>query len=553
MRKRLISVCIAATLILSICGCTQTAEDTLVEEMGIVETENIETESEEEVDADDTFLQEQESDPLLLLKDGNIQQITGFEFGDKFDYNIFYVAGYDGNDCMYRLRDAKDGNLLFHFNEVGNRFSEISAYDGDFCGIVLDENTMDKVVPVLGEPDEYEKDRNGEGQTAIYYLEKAVFKLHINQYKAINYVNYIAAEGIADGDATADEPTEYDTALQDDFDYAETIYCWGNEQDRAFAHPYEDDYDESRIPQFIKEYLTERGTYKAEPDGIAYIQDGDRCVEYYKVGNQYSFIFHDWADYWIDYKAGTSAYRDAVYCTTVTLDDESKAGNLIYAYDTEHDIAREELYDAWGMRMCGISYEYLPELPFPFITESWNLDTGYDLTRAALCREHKTWFYKELAEYDEDGRFIGYSEYKEDGSRSDSRLYLPNACICIYDEEGRLNAIQEELQEYDIEREWGWWDKDIDYSGQMKFTYQKNGMISEVEYIRSSYTHGTYDSDGTIFYDEKGRMIYNEHYVTHGTDAHIYLYEGDSDKPWACLDWCSFVPGFESIYIYERE
>lgn len=148
---------------------------------------------------------------------------------------------------------------------------------------------------------------------------------------------------------------------------------------------------------------------------------------------------------------------------------------------------------------------------------------------------------------------MGSSEYGEDGIRSDRKLFFPNPCIWIYAEEGRQEAIQEELQEYDIEREWGWWDDEIDYSGQIEFAYQENGQISSAEYIRSSYTHGTYDSDGTIYFDEMGRMIYNEHYVTHGGDSHIYLYEGDSDKPWACLDWCSFVPDFESIYIYERE
>lgn len=31
---------------------------------------------------------------------------------------------------------------------------------------------MESIIHVWGEPDEYEEDRNGEGQTAIYYSRK---------------------------------------------------------------------------------------------------------------------------------------------------------------------------------------------------------------------------------------------------------------------------------------------------------------------------------------------------------------------------------------------
>ena len=541
---------------LTSCG-GELATDTGYIENENKETENKETENKEKdiLDKEMTVMSEttEPQSPLFLLKDGNIKQITGFEFGDAFDYDAFRIAGYSvkgiSGDVLYLFYQLKNGgidNVSFCFNGKGNRFSGIFANDGYLCGIEIDEDTMDKVIPVLGEPDEYADLRDG--QTATYFFKEAILVLNIDGNKVINRIEYMAAEGIAD--AISEEPTEFEAALQNDFDYVETIYYWEVGQDKAFNIHNDDDYDADRIPQYIENYLTEQGTYKEEPDGIVYIQDGDFYVEYYVSDKKRSFVFHVWGDYWIDYEAGISAYLEDVYCTTVTLDEESRAGSLICRYDSGQGIMNEDLYDAWGMKMSSISYEYLSHVPFPFITEYWNVDTGYDLIHSALCREQKTWFYKEQAEFDADGKFVRYN-----GSINleDGKEYLSYPCICIYDAQGRLEAIQEELQEYDIEMEWGWWDEDIDYSGQIEFRYEENGQISTVEYFRSSYTHGTYDSSGTIYYDEKGRMIYNDHYVTHGGDSHIYLYDGDANKPWACLNWCSFVPGFESVYVYERD
>ena len=539
--KCMFSVC-TLCIFLTACGGEQAADTEHIE------NREADIEGEKMTTVSETAKSES---PLFLLKEGNIKQITGFAFGDAFDYDVFEIAGYsihgeNGEDSywFYRLKNGEIDNVYFCFNGKGNRFSGVFAYDGYLCGIEIDEDTMDKVIPVLGEPDEYTD--IGDRQKATYYFEEAILALEVDENKVINRVEYMAAEGIAD--VVSDKPTEFDAALHDDFDHTETIYYWEVGRDKVFTIHNDDDYDADGIPQFIEDYLTEQGTYKEEPDGIAYIPDGDSYVEYYVVDKKRSFVFHAWGDYWIDYEAGISAYMEDVYCATVTLDEESKAGNLIYTYDADRGIMKEDLYDEWGMKMSSISYEYLPHVPFPFITEYWNVDSSYELIHSALCREQKAWFYKEQAEFDADGKFI---QYNGSINLEDGKEYLPYPCTCIYDAKGRLEAIQEELQEEDIERDWGWWDEDIDYSGQIEFHYEGNNRLSTVEYFRSSYTHGTYDSSGTIYYDEKGRMLYNDHYVTHGGDSHIYLYDGDAGKPWACLNWCSFVPGFESIYIYE--
>lgn len=54
----------------------------------------------------------------------------------------------------------------------------------------------------------------------------------------------------------------------------------------------------------------------------------------------------------------------------------------------------------------------------------------------------------------------------------------------------------------------------------------------------------------TCAYDEKGRMILNDYYITHGGHTNIFVYKDDSDLPWACLNWCSYTPGFTNVYLF---
>ena len=87
----------------------------------------------------------------------------------------------------------------------------------------------------------------------------------------------------------------------------------------------------------------------------------------------------------------------------------------------------------------------------------------------------------------------------------------------------------------------------------MEIFYDGEGNINSIEYLRSSYSHGTSDSTGRILYDDKGRMVYNGFYITHGGDAGIFLYEGDSRMPWCVLRWCSYLPGFEEAYLFLQQ
>jgi hypothetical protein len=157
------------------------------------------------------------------------------------------------------------------------------------------------------------------------------------------------------------------------------------------------------------------------------------------------------------------------------------------------------------------------------------------------------WFDKNGAQFDASGRFIGY----EGGWTGKAFFLYPS--ICVYDAAGELESILEYMPE-EVEKEL-WRVESSDFSdrisGSIVFSRHKNGNIRAAEYWRDSRTHGTTDQTGKIYYDEAGRMICNTHYITHGEHVNIFLYEGDSNRPWACLYWCSFGNVFKQMILYK--
>lgn len=491
---------------------------------------------------------------LLYLQNGDTESLVGLSFGDVLDYNGYEICGWSNEELQYRREDCAYGDVGLVFSRKGNGFSGLKQYwSGNFCGIILNEDTVDTFTNILGEPDTWEEKSSGSetAHWAVWNFEKAVLSVRIKEEK-VCAVEYLANGNIADAKETPETKTDFWIDRRAGSGSAEAVYHWsayGRDSDNGYAmyHPYDDDYDMHKVDAFIQNYLQAQGIDKETPDGTSYTQNDDLFVEYYvdREKGQYCFIVHLWGEYWLDYDNGISQYQDAVYCTTYTLQDDDKAGYVLREQDLVQNTNRERLYDRWGKRMAEVSYEYISQMPFPLITESWNFTAGF--SSIPLIRNQKTWFYKEQAQFDADGRFISYID-KDDTEYTGE--YFPYSCRTVYDTNGRLKAIQEELQEEDKEKEWGWWDDSIDYSGQTVFDYYEDGALKSAEYIRSSYTHGTTDSSGNIIYDKKGRMIYNEYYVTHGGHASIYLYEEDSDMPWCVLRWCSYAPGFENAYLF---
>ncbi|MBD5487841.1 MAG: hypothetical protein HDR13_03475 [Lachnospiraceae bacterium] len=405
---------------------------------------------------------------LLCLESGDMETLLGISFGDRIDYTRFEVSGSGDFGPLYCEIDARQGSRVYYcFQGKGHGFGGFSATDPefDFLGLDQGEDKLERLVDLFGVPDEagvYDKVDSIE--TVIWHFEKASLEAHIRNGYIIS-VEYLAADGVADGVEIPWEQTELAKDSQGNYDYLENIYQWeaicnsdANDTEASY-HPYDDDYDAGYVGTFIQEYLKKQGIWRTEPDGTVYNRRGEPLVEYYieEAENKYCFVVHLWGDYWLDYEAGTSEYRDAVYCTTHVLEESDQTGTLLYNIDEENGITRERLYDTDRMRKADVSYKNMAGAPISLITDYWYIDTGYDAGFGVLCRSHL-----------------------------------------------------------------------------------------------SSWTHGTSDSSGAIEYDEKGRMILNDYYITHGGHTDIFLYKDDSDLPWACLNWCSYAPGFTNVYLFER-
>lgn len=492
---------------------------------------------------------------LLRLKAGDIEPLVGVSFGDVFDYDRYVDTGSWAGTQMYRLKDAEDGNLCYLFGGKGNGFSGLVQFaglaGGDFLGIRVGEDSVEKIADVLGAYTvEKRKSNSGTVTWAIWDFETPTLSVRIKD-NIIQTVEYLAKGDIADAPELPEEETDLGRDRQETSGRVETVYNWsacGSASEGSYAvfDPRDVDYDDNTVDEFIREYLLSQGIYKEEPDRITYDQNGDVLAECYvdEEKGEYCIILHIWGHWLGDFDAGTRRYLDALYCTTHTLGEEDIRGYMIYEEDTAGSRRRERLYDDNRQKMAEVTYEYMPQMPFPLILESWNLDS---LQSGLLIRNQKTWFMRKAAGFDEEGKFIAYNEGGDGVYQGE---YLCGPCRMVYDGKGRITAIQEELQEEDLEEGWRSWEEDIDFSGQIEIKYRDDGTVSSVEYFRPYYRYGTSDSSGVIEYDEQGRMLANEYYITHGSDINIYLYEDDGDMPWCMICWCSSSPGFADIYLF---
>lgn len=492
---------------------------------------------------------------LLRLKAGDIEPLVGVSFGDAFDYDRYVDTGSWSGTQMYRLKDAEDGNLRYLFGGKGNGFSGLVQFaglaGGDFLGIRVGEDSVEKIADVLGAfAVENRKSNSSTVTWAIWDFETATLSVRIKD-SIIQTVEYLAKGDIADAPELPEEETDLGRDRQETSGRVETVYNWsacGSTSEGSYAvfDPRDMDYDDNTVDEFIREYLLSQGIHKEEPDRITYDQNGDVLAECYvdEEKGEYCIILHIWGHWLGDLDAGTRRYLDVLYCTTHTLSEEDIYGYMIYEEDTVGSRRRERLYDDNRQKMAEVTYEYMPQMPFPLILESWNLDS---FQSGLLIRNQKTWFMREAARFDEKGKFIAYNEGVYGVYQGE---YLCGPCRMVYDGKGRITAIQEELLEEDVEEGWRSWEEDIDYSGQIEIKYRDDGTVSGVEYFRPYYRYGTSDSSGVIEYDEQGRMLANEYYITHGSDINIYLYEEDSDMPWCMICWCSYSPGFAGIYLF---
>ena len=55
------------------------------------------------------------------------------------------------------------------------------------------------------------------------------------------------------------------------------------------------------------------------------------------------------------------------------------------------------------------------------------------------------------------------------------------------------------------------------------------GNIIKVEYSCDAHEYGTFNSTGTVYYDDNGNAVYREYYSTNGTRVSYYLYNDDNE------------------------
>lgn len=467
-------------------------------------------------------------DVVLALKNGDTEYLVGVPFGEEFDYDLYESMG---RECR-RKESMYDWYLRYLFEGEGHRFSgfSISSSGDSFLGLNLKECPAAVFIKAFGEPDVREKldvDWEGGVLRTDWYFEKAV--LTVEEYNGyMREIEYRALGDIADGDGVK-KKSDFDLRMETRSEDEKAEAVWGlgfNEHEKDVLYSAEEDEGDARsADEFVEKYLQEQGFGDQEPDSIIYNEEGGKFAESYinKENNKFAFIIY---------------MGNGVCCAVRNLRGTDEASHIVYSLDGEGNTVQETLYDKWGMRAAEASYRYYDGVPFPFITESWNL---WDVGWLYLCREHKTWFHEESVEEDKEGRV------KATGKSADwnPKEYLCYPCFYTYRPDGKLERIQEEIPEEMFAEELLEYRES--YFGYMEFSYE-DGVLNRIDHHRSGQVYMTTDQSGTIDFDGQGRMVHRYYYVTSGCHDEFYFYHGRERRPWAVIDWCGVIWGVD-VYM----
>lgn len=212
------------------------------------------------------------------------------------------------------------------------------------------------------------------------------------------------------------------------------------------------------------------------------------------------------------------------------LQDFGFAGqNPFYEYyDPDGSLRMSFYYNEKTEEGCGVRYYdgasdmFVTEGIYGFtfqgaVTKEWDSrKTGAEMADPVEYREavaEKVKDYTENAEYDADGR------------------------ISHFDAQGIVTEVGDTTPS-DIWR--------------IDFSYHENGELQKIDYRHTTYLFGTYSSRLKSYFDDKGRLLYEDVYVTHGSMDYYYIYNGNSETPIYCLllDFMhsTWIPEF-TIYI----
>lgn len=456
---------------------------------------------------------------ITAMKDGDTESLVGVAFGEEFDYDVYENMG--GN--IGRPKELVfEYSLEYLFEGKGHRFSGFSISQGEnlFLGIRCGKTPASIFVKAFGEPDHCEAlddDPENVVLSADWYFDKAVLTVKERE-GCVNAVEYKALGDIADGGGVEGKSDfELRMETKSEKEQVETICGFGfAEHEKDVFYPSEDDISGARdADEFVEKYLEEQGFGGQMPDSIIYDEEGNKFAEAYRNSGMDRFVF-------VIYDGGR------VCCAVRNLRGTAESSHIVYSRDESGDTVHETLYDEWGMRASEASYRYHNGIPFPFITESWNLS---DEGGWYFGREYKTWFYEDSVELVENGKVKATGKAEE----WNVKKYLEYPCFFTYRSDGKLERIQEEIPEDRFAEELLEYRES--YFGYMEFLYD-NDILKKIDYHRSGEVYGTGDMGGTVDFDERGRMVHNHYYVTSGCHDEFYFYHGEEKRPWAVLDWC---------------
>lgn len=198
---------------------------------------------------------------------------------------------------------------------------------------------------------------------------------------------------------------------------------------------------------------------------------------------------------------------------------------MYQCYDWHHDLLLELYRDEKTDRFCGITYD------------------GYSINNEG---EKEAYLYGFVQDGAISAKWDGADPYAEMTSfKADEQDYVKDYKEFIdYTPEGKPDhfrsqgkiVTQVEVGEVEVTV------KEIDY------VYRDDGTLFFRDYGHSTNIFATNDSYLYSFYDEKGRVLYERGYVTHGHLEDYYIYEGDGDTPAYHLE-LDYAHGYAFPYL----
>lgn len=68
------------------------------------------------------------------------------------------------------------------------------------------------------------------------------------------------------------------------------------------------------------------------------------------------------------------------------------------------------------------------------------------------------------------------------------------------------------------------------------YEYYDNGSLKKRSYMHSGYVYGSAYTTWNSYFDERGRIVYEDIYITHGSLDKYYIYMDDTEEPSYILD-----------------